>query len=115
MNLTIEQENYIKSILDEPRKKICFKCGNYQSHARIWCNCGGKFEGEKLTVLDYFRISKHRDLQHVPVVFSPRYTAAIYKRKLEIYGLSEKDFEQYLKEKYDFKESDYRPNELDRN
>jgi hypothetical protein len=111
MKLTTEQENFILSILNQlTKRKICFQCGGEQTHSLVYCkHCGGTYKGENLTRLDAFNISKHRDLQYEPVVNSPRFIAAIYRRKLEPYGLTDEDFRQYVEEKYDLKEKDFRP------
>ena len=111
MKLTTEQENFILSILNEPTKrKICYRCGSEQTHCLVWCkHCGGEYKGQNLTRLDAFNIAINRDLQHEQVMCSPRFIAAIWRRKLEPYGLTDEDFRQYVEEKYDLKEKDFRP------
>ena len=91
------EKEYFDRILEQPwRKGMCHQCGNYQSHSLRWCKlCGDEFCKhnhsliEVIEIMMRFKRGKNR----------PAYYAAVYKRKLERAGFSEKDFKNYILER----------------
>lgn len=82
---------------------ICTVCGNYQSHSLIWCSsCGGKFEIKAETLFDAMRIADNRQLQKRKIVLRPYYIAAVWKRHLNKFQISQKDFIDYVTKKLAF-------------
>ena len=73
---------------------ICHQCGNYQSHSLRWCKlCGGEFCKHNHSLIEAIelmnRFTKGR----------PSYFAAVYKRKIEAVGFTEKEFKDYISER----------------
>ena len=109
----MNKEEIIEECLNRTiKKKICYRCGRIQSHALIYCLCGGTYERKNgrddLTLLEALTIIKNRDLQSYHTALSPRYFYMIHARlHFDAHGITEKDFLDYLADKYEISEDQF--------
>ena len=90
-------------ILNRPwTKKICKRCGNYQSHQQVWCTgCGAKFTFQPKLYIDALRAMDRREYQNRPIMLNARYIAAIHERELRKAGVknAREKFQKYIEKK----------------
>ena len=88
---------FLDEVLRKPLNgKMCFRCGEAQTHRLIYCaKCGDMFKGENLTMLDGLRIAKGKKL----TLMRPDYIVAIHWRKLKKYEVSKADCIEYIASK----------------
>jgi hypothetical protein len=105
-----KQIDFLENILKHKiKKKLCSKCGNYQSHSLIYCStCGSEFTGIELTLFDQFRIGKNRIMKEIDVMVSPYFIAKIWSSELEKNNITVNEFIDYLEIKYGFYEKEFR-------